>query len=127
MKFVLSPSRTYDAYRWFRNGDHPNDGCIEQDGNGGIDCSDHKEGLVVRYYRHPQVSGESICRRCFGRMHDHGWIDHGESGQTVCPGDWIVTEFPLRENNKYVAYSHSDFMRLFCFFASNKERLFVNV
>lgn len=77
-----------DAYRWWRNGDHPDDG---------IDKA--VEGLVVRYYRHPGVDGGLVhgemadSRRlmCRATMDEHGWIDTLEGGHTVCPGDWIVT------------------------------------
>ena len=31
------------------------------------------------------------CGHCDKIMHDHGWIDFGVNGYTVCPGDWIVT------------------------------------
>jgi hypothetical protein len=58
-----------EATRWFKNGDHPN----------------------VRYFRRPDVSGTSACKKCGTIMHDHGWIDTLEGGHIVCPGDWIIT------------------------------------
>jgi hypothetical protein len=67
-----------EATQWFKNGDHPQDGPSES------------EGEVVRYFRHPDVSGETSCRHCDGRMHDHGWIDTLEGGHIVCPGDWVI-------------------------------------
>ncbi len=67
-----------EAYQWFKNGDHPDDG------GGG-------EGRVVRYFRHPNVSGSAECSKCGIAMHDHGWIDTLEDGHNVCPGDWIAT------------------------------------
>ncbi|KKN06329.1 hypothetical protein LCGC14_1078250 [marine sediment metagenome] len=24
-------------------------------------------------------------------MHVHGWLDVGEAGRIVCPGDWVIT------------------------------------
>jgi len=67
-----------EAYRWFKNGDHPLD---ENDG----------EGKVVRYFRHPYIFGQSRCSKCHSIMHEHGWIDTLEDGHNVCPGDWIIT------------------------------------
>jgi hypothetical protein len=67
-----------EATQWFKNGDHPQD---ESDGT--------IEGRIVRYYRHPDVSGGSICGECRKRMHDHGWIDGDDEGSQVCPGDFI--------------------------------------
>jgi hypothetical protein len=48
---------------------------------------------VVDFYRNPTVPGPTPCdKRCGYTMHDHGWIDQGPEGLTVCPGDWIVTD-----------------------------------
>ena len=49
---------------------------------------------VVRYFRHPDISGESKCVLCRLTMHVHGWIDgsrNSGTAHTVCPGDWILT------------------------------------
>ncbi|MGH9001953.1 MAG: hypothetical protein ACRDYV_02380 [Acidimicrobiia bacterium] len=77
------------ARQWWRNGDHPDDGPT------------YREGAVVRYYRHPEVPGSQVCTECGAVMHDHGWIDQGDDGHTVCPGDWVVTtlagwHYPVR-------------------------------
>ena len=78
-----------EAHRWFKNGDHPDDGneCFTT----GPFTGEKYEGHVVRYYRHPEKSGDHICWMCRTRMHEHGWIDTPEGGFTVCPGDWIIT------------------------------------
>lgn len=68
------------ATQWFKNGDHPLDG-----------DSSSREGSVVRYYRHPDVSGETPCEVCGLPHHYHGWVDTLEQGHRVCPGDWIIT------------------------------------
>ncbi len=82
-----------EATRWFKNGDHPLDGVDMEapDGIGGI--YKRIEGLVVRFFRHPDVPGENRCRHtlCDRTMHEHGWIDTKEGGHIVCPGDWIIT------------------------------------
>jgi hypothetical protein len=99
MKFRKKPV-VITASQWFKNGDHPEDYAKDQYGyeNGLLRTftgADRKakdwEGAVVRYYRHPEVSGESLCEQC-GRTHQvHGWIDTLEQGHRVCPGDWIIT------------------------------------
>lgn len=80
-----------EATQWFKNGDHPLDGkeCFPPE------CTPYAgelfEGKVVRYYRHPDVSGTTECRHCINTMHNHGWVDTLEGGHIVCPGDWIIT------------------------------------
>ncbi|WP_407543803.1 hypothetical protein Q0M94_28385 (plasmid) [Deinococcus radiomollis] len=88
------------AHQWFRNGDHPNDG--EECFPAGSEYAGQKyEGQVVRYFRHPEIDGQSKCAVCGKTMHVHGWIDSGGEGQTVCPGDWIVTD----SDGIYTAFS----------------------
>jgi len=82
---------TVEATQWFKNGDHPQDCCKliqPKDGDTEFFLS---EGKVVRYFRHPFISGRSACRYCLFAIHDHGWIDTPEGGHTVCPEDWIIT------------------------------------
>ena len=85
MKFRKKPV-VIEATQWFKNGDHPEDRFSEE----GV-IPEGWEGTVVRYFRHPNVSGESLCSKCGIRMHEHGWIDTLEDGHNVCPGDWIIT------------------------------------
>ena len=80
-----------EASQWFKNGDHPLDYPAFP-----LYAHDQKrttepEGLVVRYFRHPEVSGQAACRHCSQTMHVHGWIDTLEGGHIACPGDWIIT------------------------------------
>jgi len=77
------------AEQWFKNGDHSQDACETFTGTDGNPFQG--EGHIVRYFRHPEVSGESKCKKCGVRMHEHGWIDTLEGGHIVCPGDWIIT------------------------------------
>lgn len=88
-----------DACQWFKNGDHLNDESGPTD----------KEGEVVRRFRRPDVNGCMVCTHCGRTAHDHGWIDTPSGGQTVCPGDWVVT-MPTGE---YRVYPDRDFRRLF--------------
>ena len=87
MKF-RKKSVVIDATQWFKSGDHPEDNRDIFDAGDGPFLG---EGNVVRYYRHPEVNGDSYCNHCDKIMHDHGWIDTLEGGHTVCPGDWIIT------------------------------------
>lgn len=87
MKYRKRAAETVEATRWFKNGDHPEDQCTVIETQGASFLS---EGKFVRYYRHPQKDGESLCRTCKVRMHDHGWIDVPQHGIRVCPGWWVV-------------------------------------
>jgi hypothetical protein len=96
-----------EATQWFCNGDHPEDGTerfppkAPTDGRETGAPTDPRytgefagqlfEGKVVRYFRRPDVSGDSRCKHCDAVMHVHGWIDTKEGGHIVCPGDWIIT------------------------------------
>lgn len=72
---------TVTAHRWFKNGDHPDDGPAD------------REGKVVRYFRRPEPEYEGTTAHdlCGEIWDDHGWIDTLEGGHTVCPGDWVIT------------------------------------
>ena len=90
-----------EARQWFKNGDHPEDYANEKVGFEGGEIrtwtgaevkANGWEGQVVRYFRRPDVSGESQCRNnCGHTMHNHGWIDTKEGGHIVCPGDFVIT------------------------------------
>jgi hypothetical protein len=99
MKYRKKPI-VIDASPWFKNGDHPNDYTAAREGFENGDLVDFSgalakslawEGAIVRYFRRPDVSGDTLCRHCGIRMHEHGWIDTKEGGHIVCPGDYIVT------------------------------------
>ena len=86
--------------QWFKNGDHPDDYANNVNGFekgflrswSGMEARELGwEGQIVRYFRRPDVLGETPCRHCGLRMHVHGWIDTKEGGHIVCPGDWIIT------------------------------------
>lgn len=89
-----------EATQWFKNGDHPDDYSedavgFENDEPRIFPGAERKtngwEGGIVRYFRHPEVSGESACKHCGQTMHVHGWIDTLEGGHIVCPGDFVIT------------------------------------
>lgn len=58
--------------------------------------------VIVKPFRHPYIPGEGFDPECGRRWHDHGWIDFGSHGLTVCPvgypldgRDWnVVTRDP---------------------------------
>lgn len=80
--------KTIMATKWFKNGDHPDDD------------SNHftREGKIVRYYRHPDINGKSICPFCEKTMHEHGWIDGSDNAGypfVVCPGNYIIQDEEL--------------------------------
>ena len=82
---------TVEATQWFKNGDHPEDNC-ETFTSPETGEPFQGEGKVVRYFRHPDIPGERLCKKCKLPMHEHGWIDAAPPGHTVCPGDWIITK-----------------------------------
>ena len=71
---------------WRKNGDHPNDNVWRPFEDTGKIPTTPREGEIVRYFRHPQIDGTSICIKCGSIMHDHGWIDCGGDGKVICPG-----------------------------------------
>lgn len=78
-----------EAARWFVNGDHLEDAC-ETFTDSETKSEFQGEGNIVRYWRHPDVAGETACKVCAVAMHNHGWIETLEGGHRVCPGDWII-------------------------------------
>ena len=97
---MREPTDALRTSRWWKNGDHPDDFRDDRPymENGqfcmkpGAFFREHDwEGGIVRYFRHPSVHGETVCLECQHTMHEHGWIDEGPDGQTVCPGDFIIT------------------------------------
>lgn len=89
-----------EASVWTKNGDHPLDYSRAHQGFEAGELREFSpderrvnewEGDIVRYFRHPDVPGETTCKHCGIKMHHHGWIDTLEGGHIVCPGDWIIT------------------------------------
>lgn len=90
MKYRKKPV-VIEATQWFKNGDHPEDGVMRPYEDNGAIPENPREGKVVRYFRHPSITGTTYCTKCNAIMHNHGWIDTLEDGHNVCPGDWIIT------------------------------------
>jgi len=87
MKYRKKPV-VIEAFIWFYNGDHPEDGVYTSLEDAG---AVPKEGKIVRYFRRPNISGDQKCNHCGCKMRWHGWIDTLEGGHIVCPGDYIIT------------------------------------
>ena len=90
-----------EAFQWFKNGDHPEDNCMRPFEDTGLVPDEPREGAVVRYFRHPDVPGITICEFCGLTMHEHGWIDTIQGGHTVCPGDWVITDNRVVERDHH--------------------------
>jgi hypothetical protein len=94
MKYRKKPV-IVEATQWFRNGDHPLDAAFycgsADDGTEGPWQLYEREGHIVRYFRHPSISGEAICENYGKPMREHGWIDTLEGCHIVCVGDYIIT------------------------------------
>lgn len=100
-KPVITPQ--VEAYRWFKNGDHPDDDCkmfLDEELKPFRD-----EGKIVRYFRDPFTDPFAICQKCSHAMNDHGFIDIPPNGFSVCPGDWIIT----KSNGQYIPMSDREF------------------
>lgn len=103
----LSKETLVEVSQWRKNGDHPEDACETFTAEDGVPFKG--EGKVVRYFRHPGVKGDRQCALCGEIMHNHGWIDSGERGRIVCPGDIIVKT----SEGHYVPYKPSAFEALY--------------
>lgn len=88
MKYRKKPTLT-EATQWFRNGDHPQDKSEQIDGPDGPNRL--TEGKVVRHFRALNIPGGRFCPDCGNVMQKHGLLDGLNGEETVCPGDYIVT------------------------------------
>jgi hypothetical protein len=82
------------AVQWFKNGDHPDDNImrpfVKEDGTEELP-TEPREGAIVRYYRHPGVPDNAPCPDCGDLAHNHGFLEDGSYGYSVCPSNWVVT------------------------------------
>jgi len=92
-----------EATQWLTNGDHPEDGSELIEG----ETSKLTEGKIVRFFP-PEALVENIpfCSECGNLMQRHGFLPDGRDGeQTICPGDYIVTD----RNGFYYRLSRGEF------------------
>jgi len=71
---------------WNKNGDHLLDDIWRPFEDTGKIPTEPREGAFVRYFRHPEIEDKSVCELCGDTFHNHGWIDYGCDGKTICPG-----------------------------------------
>ena len=87
-----SPYEPIEYVVWWKNGDHPHDDVWRVFEDTGEKPKVPREGKIVRYFRHPTISGNIECDICGHIMNNHGWIDNGADGRKVCPGDYVPVE-----------------------------------
>jgi len=88
VKYKKKPVLT-EATQWFTNGDHPQDKSKEITLAGG--SPGLSEGEVVKYFRSLNIPGGRFCAECGNVMQKHGILDGLNGEETICPGDYIVT------------------------------------
>ena len=104
---VTKQQHVLEAHQWLRNGDIPNE--VTEVFTDGPYAGEFYEGSVVRYFRHPGISGEHVCPKCGHIMHDHGWIDQDDDGLTVCPESYVVKYSDV----EYAVYTPEQFEKTF--------------
>lgn len=60
------------AVQWFKDGDR------------GV--------MMMLNYRWDNINNDEICKDCNQKLGVHGWLDLIVDGNSVCPGDWIITD-----------------------------------
>ncbi|QBJ02531.1 hypothetical protein MZD04_gp001 [Pseudomonas phage Psa21] len=82
MPFYIPKPEPIEVHRWFKNGDAPGDGVINNINSGAV---------VARHHTYRHFTGAQLCPKCNKRMADHGTIQKrmGELEFVVCPGDWV--------------------------------------
>jgi hypothetical protein len=118
MRYIENPTMTIDAEQWFKNGDHSQDNCEVI--NPGQPDAFLSEGKMVRYFRNPNIPGDTACEHCGQRMHVHGWIDPSmwnlpswapillQKGADVCPGSFVI-KFSTEGGDKYYVMREAEF------------------
>lgn len=102
MKYRKKPVLT-EATQWFKNGDHPKDESkpVEKaEGSPGL-----TEGRVVRYFQSLNIPGGRFCSECGNVMQKHGILNGLNGEETICPGDYIVTD----RRGRYYKLSAAEF------------------
>lgn len=84
-----------EAYQWFKNGDIPGDGVINNINSGAI---------VKRHITHGHFTGSQICKICDKPMSAHGIVVKPivSVHTTLCPGDYL--EVFRDDRNRIIGY-----------------------
>jgi len=82
--FIPKPE-PIEVYQWFKNGDAPGDGVINNINSGGV---------VARHPTYGHFTGGQLCPTCNKQIADHGVIKKlfgtdTDRQRVVCPSDWI--------------------------------------
>jgi len=94
----MNTGEVVTAYRWFKNGDHPDDYAKPvretEHGHHIIYSPEYQrrhdwEGQVIRRYRRPEVDGMGTCHQCGHVVQEHGWLD-GSEPLVIHPGDMVI-------------------------------------
>lgn len=79
--------------QWWKDGDHADVGLFRHPPvdptTGEVSASD--DAILLGQVRHCDTPQPFRRESCEYVMHDHGWMDFGDSGRTVCPGDYVET------------------------------------
>jgi hypothetical protein len=106
VKYRKKPTLT-EATQWFKNGDHPQDQSAPVEKAGG--SPGLTEGKVVRYFRSLNIPGGRFCPDCGNVMQKHGILNGLNGEETVCPGDYIVTNL----KGQYYILKPADFEAMY--------------
>lgn len=106
MKYRKKPVLT-EATQWFKNGDHPQDESLPVEKS--RESPGLTEGKVVRYFRSLNIPGGRFCPVCGNVMQKHGILDGLNGEETVCPGDYIVTD----SKGRYYVFKGPEFEATF--------------
>jgi hypothetical protein len=106
VKYRKKPTLT-EATQWFKNGDHPQDKSEPIELTGG--SPGLSEGKIVRYFRSLNIPGGRFCPICGNVMQKHGLMDGLNDEETVCPGDYIVTD----RKGRYYRLSAAEFEAMY--------------
>lgn len=90
MKYRKKPALT-EATQWFKNGDHPQDRSVPIDTPEGPSQGKLTEGEVIKHFRSLNIPGGRFCPKCGNVMQKHGLFEGINGEETVCPGDYVVT------------------------------------
>lgn len=91
MKYRKKPT-LIEATQWHKNGDHPKDQSIPVDSGDPAQQGRLTEGKIVKFFKSLKIPGGRFCPKCGLIMQRHGILDGLNGEETVCPGDYIITD-----------------------------------
>lgn len=104
---------TLEAFRWFKNGDHPQDEVTHI--RTASNRSTTTEGKVVGYFHLEGLDPLMLCPICGQHVHKHGLLQGQravDASAMVCPGDWIeyspITQYHIRHNDAALRLNYEE-------------------